>query len=61
MELEQLTPRVYQLPFSQENDRPALGYIRGDLFSLMVDAGNTSGIIKRQWKTPDFPSRILRC
>ena len=22
MELEQLTPRVYQLPFSQENDRP---------------------------------------
>ena len=32
MELEQLTPRVYQLPFSQENDRPALGYIRGDRF-----------------------------
>lgn len=42
MELEQLTPRVYQLPFSQENDRPALGYIRGDRFSLMVDAGNSS-------------------
>ena len=41
MELEQLTPRVYQLPFSQENDRPALGYIRGDRFSLMVDAGNS--------------------
>ena len=41
MELEQLSPRVYQLPFSQENDRPALGYIRGDRFSLMVDAGNS--------------------
>ncbi len=64
MELEQLTPRVYQLPFSQENDRPALGYIRGDRFSLMVDAGNSSEHVRdyqRQWKTPDFPSRILRC
>ena len=41
MKLEQLTPRVYQLPFSKEQDQPSLGYIRGDRFSLMVDAGNT--------------------
>ena len=39
--LQQLTPRVYQLDFSQEQDRPVLGYIRGDRFSLMVDAGNS--------------------
>ncbi|MFR4477181.1 MAG: hypothetical protein ACLT3Y_08200, partial [Ruminococcus callidus] len=25
--LQQLTPRVYQLDFSQEQDRPVLGYI----------------------------------
>lgn len=52
-------PRVYQLPFSQENDRPALGYIRGDRFSLMVDAGNSPEHVRdyqRQWKTPDFPA-----
>lgn len=41
MELEQLTPRVYHLRFSQKEDRPSLGYIRGDRFSLMVDAGNS--------------------
>lgn len=39
--LEQLTPRIYHLRFSQTKDRPSLGYIRGDRFSLMVDAGNT--------------------
>lgn len=39
--LEQLTPRVYHLRFSQTKDRPSLGYIRGDRFSLMVDAGNS--------------------
>ena len=39
--LQQLTPRVYQLDFSQAQDRPVLGYIRGDRFSLMVDAGNS--------------------
>ena len=38
--LEQLTPRVWHLPFSQEQDRPSLGYIRGENFSLMVDGGN---------------------
>lgn len=41
MRLQQLTPRVYQLPFEQGCDRPCLGYIRGDRFSLMVDAGNS--------------------
>lgn len=30
--LQQLTPRVYQLDFSQAQDRPVLGYIRGDRF-----------------------------
>ncbi|MFR2935167.1 MAG: MBL fold metallo-hydrolase, partial [Ruminococcus sp.] len=41
MPLQQLTPRIYQLPFSEAEDRPCLGYIRGERFSLMVDAGNS--------------------
>lgn len=39
--LQQLTPRVYQLPFSKELDRPVLGYVRGERFSLMIDGGNS--------------------
>lgn len=41
MPLQQLTPRIYQLSFSEAEDRPCLGYIRGERFSLMVDAGNS--------------------
>ena len=41
MELEQLTPRVYHLPFSHSDDRPSLGYVRGDRFAMMIDAGNS--------------------
>ena len=39
--LEQLTPRVFHLPFSKEEDKPSLGYIRGEQFSLMIDGGNS--------------------
>ena len=38
MPLQQLTPRIYQLPFSEAEDRPCLGYIRGERFSLMVES-----------------------
>ncbi|MFR4198866.1 MAG: hypothetical protein ACLT2C_07100 [Ruminococcus sp.] len=30
--LEQLTPRVFYLPFSKTEGSPSLGYIRGDRF-----------------------------
>ncbi len=39
--LHKLSDRVYYLPFTEETDRPNLGYIRGDRYSLMVDAGNS--------------------
>lgn len=60
--LEQLTPRVYHLPFSQKENRPSLGYIRGDRFALMVDAGNTpehtnaylSAVQRAGFRKPDF-------
>lgn len=41
--LSQLTERIYYLPCSSDTDRPNLSYIRGDRYSLMVDAGNSAG------------------
>lgn len=37
-----LSERIYYLPHTQDTDRPNLGYIQGDKFSLMVDAGNSA-------------------
>lgn len=39
--LTQLSPRCYFLPHASRDDRPALGYIRGDRFSLQIDCGNS--------------------
>ena len=41
MELKRLTERIWYSPFEQERDRPNLGYIRGDKWSLAVDAGHS--------------------
>lgn len=41
MELVQITPRCYALPFSRTADRPTLGYVRGDRLALRIDAGNS--------------------
>lgn len=39
--LKQITPRCFYLPNDPTADRPCLGYIRGDRYGLMVDAGNS--------------------
>lgn len=39
--LQQLTDRVFFLPCDPATDRPCLGYLRGDRFSVMIDAGNS--------------------
>lgn len=40
--MQKITDRVYMLPHDDCGDRPALGYIRGDRYALMVDAGNSA-------------------
>ena len=40
-ELNRLTERIWILPFEKERDRPNLCYIRGDKWSLAVDAGHS--------------------
>ena len=41
MMLKKISECIYYLPPDSETDRPVLGYIRGDRYSLMVDAGNS--------------------
>ena len=41
MELNRVTERVWYYPFEKERDRPILGYIKGDDWSLAVDAGHS--------------------
>lgn len=41
MELKQISDRIFYLPSSPKTDRPVLGYIRGDRYSVMVDSGNS--------------------
>ena len=41
MKLERLTDRIWYYPFEKDRDRPNLGYIRGDKWSLAVDAGHS--------------------
>ena len=43
--LYRLTERIWVYPFEEERDRPNLGYIRGDRWSLAVDAGHSAAHI----------------
>ena len=42
MKLYRLTDRIWVYPFEEERDRPNLSYIRGDRWSLAVDAGHSA-------------------
>lgn len=39
--LRQITSRAWFLPNDHATDRPCLGYVRGDRYALMIDAGNS--------------------
>lgn len=39
--LKELTPRCGYYPHESECDRPCLGYVRGERYTLLVDAGNS--------------------
>ena len=41
MNLNRLTERVWVYPYEEKRDRPNLSYIRGDNWSLAVDAGHS--------------------
>ena len=41
MELQKLTEHIWYMPFEEERDRPNLGYVRGENWSLAIDAGHS--------------------
>ena len=41
MKLDRLTQRIWVYPYEEARDRPNLSYIRGDRWSLVVDAGHS--------------------
>jgi glyoxylase-like metal-dependent hydrolase (beta-lactamase superfamily II) len=41
MELKQISESIYYLENVRETDRPVLGYVAGENFSIMIDCGNS--------------------
>lgn len=39
--LQKLNNRLYYLPYEEATDRPILSYIKGDKYSIAIDAGNS--------------------
>jgi glyoxylase-like metal-dependent hydrolase (beta-lactamase superfamily II) len=62
MTLKKISDRIYYLPSEERTDRPVLGYIKGDKYSLAVDAGNSAGHVEKFYRNliemglrlPDF-------
>ena len=50
MKLERLTRRVWIYPYEEERDRPNLGYVRGDRWSLAVDAGHSRAHVEEFYR-----------
>ena len=42
MELKRLTGHIWYMPYETERDRPNLGYVKGDNWSLAIDAGHSA-------------------
>ena len=41
MELYKLSDRIWYSAYEEERDRPSIGYIKGDKFSVAIDAGHS--------------------
>ena len=41
MELKKLTEHIWYMTYEEERDRPNLGYVKGDNWSLAIDAGHS--------------------
>lgn len=46
MELKKASDRIWYTAYEEEKDRPALGYIKGDKFSVAVDAGHSGAHVR---------------
>ena len=48
--LKRLTDRIWLYPMEEERDRPNLGYVRGDHWSLAIDAGHSEAHTREFYK-----------
>ena len=46
MELKKLSEHIWYMPYESERDRPNLGYVKGDNWSLAIDAGHSDVHVK---------------
>ena len=46
MELKRLSEHIWYMPFEEERDRPNLGYVKGDRWSLAIDAGHSAAHVR---------------
>ena len=46
MELKRVTEHIWMMPFEAERDRPNLGYVKGDRWSLAIDAGHSAAHVR---------------
>ena len=46
MELKKLSEHIWIMPYESERDRPNLGYVKGDNWSLAIDAGHSDNHVK---------------
>ena len=46
MELKKLSEHIWIMPYESERDRPNLGYVKGDNWSLAIDAGHSDIHVK---------------
>ena len=64
MGLNKLTNRIYFMEHNPEVDRPILAYLKGDKFSLAIDAGYSASPMFRistgQSRKKDLLSQILQ-
>ena len=50
MELKRLTEHIWIMPFEEERDRPNLGYVKGEHWSLAIDAGHSAAHVREFYK-----------
>ena len=50
MKLHKLTDRIFYSDYEEERDRPILGYVKGDHWSLAIDAGHSAAHVREFYK-----------
>lgn len=58
VKLIKINDRIWYSMYEEERDRPCLGYVRGDHWSLAVDAGHSDAHVKEFYEA--LRKRVFR-